>query len=317
MTRLDNPPTASPAQLRQLIVTYFDTDEIEAICFDLGIDYDSLPGQAKLKKVVELIEHCGRNGQIVKLIDICAQMRPAAESAWNVMREMALSDPSVFVPQAPTGDETTTDRASSRSLINMPADRALKLGIALGALMMLLIACGFSGGLVAGRFIQFTESPVPIVMNAGRAVANDLQAIEALPPGAQTELEIDNVGATSYANLYLTGPNSPIQEIHARFLDTGQTAVNMTVTLPVLGQKQVVAAYNVGLDQSRLVIAPEAVSLRMLNTGGLFGWVAIPNFMLEPVTRFIQSRLDDIARSVSVDKLTIREGSVRLWLTKK
>ncbi len=314
MTTTDSPPTPAPAQLRQLIVAHFDLDEIESICFDLGIDYDSLPGQGKLKKVVELIEHCARSGQVVRLIDICAQLRPAVEPAWQTLRATATSTPTAFLPQEPLIERA--DGARSPAL-NLPADRALKLGFALGALMVLLIACGFSGGLVAGRFIQFTGDPVPSEIAAGMQMANELAAIESLPAGAQSRLEVDNIKATSYANLYLTGPDSPIQRIHARFLDTSQTSLNMTVTLPVLGQRQVVAAYNISADQGRLVLGTEAASVRLLDTGGLFGWIAIPNFMLEPVTRFIQSRLDGAAKIVSIDRLKVDQGRITLWLTKK
>jgi len=314
MTTTGSPPAPGPAQLRHLIVTHFDSDEIESICFDLGIDYDSLPGDSKLKKVIELIEHCARTGRIVELIDQCARLRTAAGLRWDDLRAAAVANPRAFLPQTV---EPAAAAGATKPVINLPPDRALKLGVALGALMMLLIACGFSGGLVAGRFIQFTGDPIPIRPNAGAALADDFAAIESLPAGAQTQLEVDNIGATSYANLYLTGPDSPIQRIHTRFLDTSQTSVNMTITLPVLGQKQVVAAYNIGVDQGRLVIAPEAASVRLLNTGGLFGWIAIPNFMLEPVTRFIQGRLDRVAKVVSIDRLIVREGRITLWLTKK
>lgn len=314
MTTTGSPPAPGPAQLRQLIVTHFDSDEIESICFDLGIDYDSLSGDSKLKKVVELIQHCARTGRIVELIDQCARLRTAAELGWDDLRAAAVANPAAFLPQQLAIE---SGAGATGSVLNLAPDRALKLGIALGALMMLLVACGFSGGLVAGRFIQFTGEPVPNVPSAGIQMADNLAAIEALPAGAKTQLEVDNVRATSYANLYLTGPDSPIARIHARFLDTAQTSLNMTVTLPVLGQKQVVAAYNIGLDQGRMVIAPEAASVRLIDTGGLFGWIAIPNFILDPVTRFIQSRLDSAAKIVSIDRLTASEGRVTLWLTKK
>ncbi len=314
MTTTGNSPAPEPAQLRQLIVAHFDLDEIESICFDLGIDYDSLPGQGKLKKVVELIEHCARSGQIVRLIDVCAQLRPAVEPAWQTLRATAISTPTAFLPQQPL-----VERADSTGgpVLNLPADRALKLGIVLGALMTLLVACGFSGGLVAGRFIQFTNEPIPNRPTAGAQLANDLAEIESLPAGTQRQMQVDNIQATSYANLYLTGPDSPIERIHIRFLDTSQTSLNMIVTLPVLGQKQVVAAYTIGLEQGRVVIRPDAASVRLLDTGGLFGWIAIPNIALEPVTRFIQSRLDAVTKTVSIDRLVFSEGRIRLWLTKK
>ena len=295
---------------------HFDNDEIESICFDLGIDYDSLSGDSKLKKVVELIEYCARNGRIVQLVDECGRLRATAGIGWDGIRALAVSNPAAFLPQQATTDGEA-EPGGKRPVVNLSPDRALKLGIALGALMVLLVACGFSGGLVAGRFIQFTGNPVPDIPSQGESLNNDFEAIRSAPSGAQAQLPISDIRATSFANLFLTGPDSPIERIHIRFLTPSQASANMTVTLPILGQRQVVAAYNIAVEEGRVVIQPETASVRLLDTGGLFGWVAIPTFMLGPITDFAQTRLDKVAQTVYVNRVAIRQGQINLWLTKK
>lgn len=63
-------------QLRQNIQTYFNKDEIETICFDLGIDYDNLSGDTKESLVREMLLHTARKQQLDVLLEICRQRRP-------------------------------------------------------------------------------------------------------------------------------------------------------------------------------------------------------------------------------------------------
>jgi hypothetical protein len=74
--------SVSPAQLRQLVNYCFDTHEFRDLCLDLGVDYDSLPGEGKDNKSRELIAYFGRPGRSTdKLIEVCSQQRPKAP--WN------------------------------------------------------------------------------------------------------------------------------------------------------------------------------------------------------------------------------------------
>jgi len=63
-------------RLHQLFVRHFDTEELRAICFDLGEDYDSLPGEGKAGKARELIAYLERRGRISELAAVASEMRP-------------------------------------------------------------------------------------------------------------------------------------------------------------------------------------------------------------------------------------------------
>jgi hypothetical protein len=69
-------PVTNLARLRQLLCTYFDDSELRDLCFDLGVDYESLPGEGKGDKARELIAYLGRRGCISRLIKKCASQRP-------------------------------------------------------------------------------------------------------------------------------------------------------------------------------------------------------------------------------------------------
>jgi hypothetical protein len=62
--------------LRRQLVTYFSDIDLRELCFDLLIDYDDLPGDNKRIKVIELISHMERRGQILELVQLCKQLRP-------------------------------------------------------------------------------------------------------------------------------------------------------------------------------------------------------------------------------------------------
>jgi hypothetical protein len=66
-------------QLRQLLSTYFSESELKTLVFDLGVDYEMLPGQTKGDKALELIAQFSRSGRIHELIQIASQMRPNVE----------------------------------------------------------------------------------------------------------------------------------------------------------------------------------------------------------------------------------------------
>ena len=54
----------------------FSTDELKVVCFDLGIKYDSLPGEGLETKVVELIGYAQRRGRLQDVVAYVQQARP-------------------------------------------------------------------------------------------------------------------------------------------------------------------------------------------------------------------------------------------------
>jgi hypothetical protein len=64
------------AQLRQILSERFDESELHTLCFDLGIDYQDLPSQAKADKARELVEYLDRHGRIAQLAEFGQKLRP-------------------------------------------------------------------------------------------------------------------------------------------------------------------------------------------------------------------------------------------------
>jgi hypothetical protein len=63
-------------RLRQILDTSFDEGDLRTVCFDLGVDYENLPGEGKANKARELVIHLERCGRIPELVEIGVQRRP-------------------------------------------------------------------------------------------------------------------------------------------------------------------------------------------------------------------------------------------------
>ncbi len=64
--------------LRNILVTYFSDSEVRDLCFDLGIDYESLAGEGKAAKARELVAYCQRRDRLTELEAACRRLRPNA-----------------------------------------------------------------------------------------------------------------------------------------------------------------------------------------------------------------------------------------------
>ena len=73
------------ARLRQDIVEHFDDSDLRDLCFDMGIDYDDLPGQSKKDKARELIARCKRTSRIRDLLAKLKDLRP--KDSWEDVPE--------------------------------------------------------------------------------------------------------------------------------------------------------------------------------------------------------------------------------------
>ena len=63
---LPNPADSKATMLRQILAERFNEGELRTLCFDLGIDYENLPGQGKADKARELVAYFQRRGDIAK-----------------------------------------------------------------------------------------------------------------------------------------------------------------------------------------------------------------------------------------------------------
>lgn len=63
-------------KLRQILIDCFNESELQNLVFDLGIDYENLPGKSKEDKTRELIAFLERRGRVSELVRVCYQLRP-------------------------------------------------------------------------------------------------------------------------------------------------------------------------------------------------------------------------------------------------
>jgi hypothetical protein len=71
-------------QLRIQIDRHLDLEELRTLCFDLGVDYDSLRGEGKAAKIRELIALLRRNNRVPQLIVALNVIRPHVQ--WNAIQ---------------------------------------------------------------------------------------------------------------------------------------------------------------------------------------------------------------------------------------
>lgn len=75
-TKTSSSGQPDPIILRDQMNQYFSVSELRTLCFDLGIDYEDLPGSTKQLKVIELIGFVQRRGVLDNLIKLLAHQRP-------------------------------------------------------------------------------------------------------------------------------------------------------------------------------------------------------------------------------------------------
>ncbi len=79
-------PQPAPAQraarrkhlvkLRRTLTDRFSEEELRTLCFDLGLDYDDLPGQAKADRARELVHHLDARRRVLELVQVGQRLRP-------------------------------------------------------------------------------------------------------------------------------------------------------------------------------------------------------------------------------------------------
>lgn len=64
-----------PVHLRQVLTQYYSEGELRTMCFDMGIDYESVGGRGKAEKVVELVAYAQRYGRLDQFAAYVRQTR--------------------------------------------------------------------------------------------------------------------------------------------------------------------------------------------------------------------------------------------------
>ena len=94
--------------LRQNLVDSFSDTELHDLCFDMGIDYEDLPGEGRAAKARELVAYCERRSLTSELIKKCSELRPLV--SWGA------STPEVSANVQPAAPESTALTRARRTL---------------------------------------------------------------------------------------------------------------------------------------------------------------------------------------------------------
>jgi hypothetical protein len=95
-------------KLRQNLVDSFSDTELHDLCFDMGIDYEDLPGEGRAAKARELVAYCERRGLTTELIKKCSELRPHV--SWGA------PTPPVSANVQPAAPESTALTRARRTL---------------------------------------------------------------------------------------------------------------------------------------------------------------------------------------------------------
>jgi hypothetical protein len=156
-------------QLREAIMLRFSESEIQDLCYDLGVEYESLSGDNKNDTVRELIEHFERLVELPKLIKYCSEKRPNVP--WD---EIA----------AAVREEKVSKRFKLSQIgLSNPSNRELKpltIGVVVAVVLVVIIGTylAFRPDTSESTSLQATDTPatqptsetvstsIPLVANA-------------------------------------------------------------------------------------------------------------------------------------------------------
>ncbi len=120
-------------ELRKTLSTRFGLEELRTLCFDLGIDYDDLPGEGKPAKARELIIHLERCHRVPELEDLIREEYPSRISGSDP------AEPSMTIPR------TVQDQVDAT-----PSQIGLKEGVGKSSFSQVILIRGVEYVLVEG-----------------------------------------------------------------------------------------------------------------------------------------------------------------------
>lgn len=94
--------------LRKILVEYFTEGELRTLCFNLTVDYDSLPGEGKTDKARELVIHLENRGRIPELVKLGRQQRPNV--SWEDAPETEEARPTSQGPRQSSNRDSLRDQ---------------------------------------------------------------------------------------------------------------------------------------------------------------------------------------------------------------
>jgi DNA mismatch repair ATPase MutS len=79
---------SSRARLRKILMDFFSFDELRSLCFDIGIDYETIRSSSKQEFVVELIQLLERHNEVNRLVSYIGFARPSISDIADLKDEL-------------------------------------------------------------------------------------------------------------------------------------------------------------------------------------------------------------------------------------
>jgi hypothetical protein len=80
----------SPIDLRRILTSFFDREELRTLCFDLNVNFDSLRGEGHAAKARELVALAQRTGRLAVLEAAVRRERPNLDTIYSPQRVQEL-----------------------------------------------------------------------------------------------------------------------------------------------------------------------------------------------------------------------------------
>ena len=124
------------AQFRQLIAKRFNDGELHTLCFDLGVEYDDLPGSGKADKARELVTYMDQRDRLADLMRVGKQSRP--DVPWPALSRAPTAEPTP--PTSPPAESPTMRALKRKTLEKRLAELSAEYEAANGQLGYALAA---------------------------------------------------------------------------------------------------------------------------------------------------------------------------------
>ncbi|BCX04674.1 MAG: hypothetical protein KatS3mg053_2612 [Candidatus Roseilinea sp.] len=226
-------------QLRELLLNEFSEPELVALCKDIGLDYEALPGTGTFGKTREIVEAARAQDKLRLLHSRLRELKPEAYAA--------------NIGAAITAAETPADGST-------PAKQEEKAGAPIPRMILPLLALL---ALVIGAsliFSRLSSAPTPqTAAEAGSAEQPTLASTEAAPP---VQPEVISAEAT-IENTPAASEGAPVVATVAPEMDAAATAPAESPTPePTLPSQPEPAATN---TLSASEAHPAAMNVRQIN----------------------------------------------------
>lgn len=80
--KLNSDELQTRSELQDVLIEFFNEEDLKNLAFDMGIDYESLPADGKQGKARELIVQTQRDGRLWMLLAECEKARPNVDWSW-------------------------------------------------------------------------------------------------------------------------------------------------------------------------------------------------------------------------------------------